>query len=212
MLKSCEGHEGGDPVAYFRCSNCGFCHAPDMCNKPPEWFREHIYNADYDKFDPEYHGQRADRQATHLIRSHSYARKRIRHLDFGSGDGRLTERMIKAGFDSTAYDPFVHEDAPEGVFNLITCFEVFEHVPAPQVLMKSLSSYLAPEGLIMASTVVSDGEDIGKWWYASPRNGHISLYSGKSLCELALQHKLDAEINVGGAHYFYRKLPDWAIG
>lgn len=212
MLKSCEGHDGGDPVGYFVCADCGFCHAPEMCNKPPEWFAEHIYNDDYVKFDPEYKGERAARQARNLIYSYSWARKDIRHLDFGSGDGQLTQRMIKAGFTSEAYDPFVHVEAPAGLFNLITCFEVFEHVPDPQRLMRHLASYLAPEGLILASTNVSDGEDIATWWYASPRNGHISLYSKRSLELLAKQHSLEAIVDRNGGHYFYRNLPSWAVG
>lgn len=211
MKKSCEGHTGGDPVAYFLCRDCGFCHAPEMCNKPPEWFAEHIYNAEYVQFDPEYTGERAARQARNVIYSYSWAKKQIRHLDFGSGDGQLTERLIKAGFDSTAYDPFVHLEAPAGRFNLITSFEVFEHVPDPQRLMRHLVSYLAPEGLILASTCLSDGHDIADWWYASPRNGHISLYSRKSLEELAEQVGLKHMITNEGTHYFYRTLPAWAV-
>jgi len=183
-----------------------------MCNKPPEWFREHIYNDDYILFDPEYKGERADRQAKNLIYSYSFARKKIRHLDFGSGDGRLTEKLLKAGFDSTAYDPFVHFEAPAGKFNLITVFEVFEHVPDPQRLMRHLASYLDDEGLILASTNVSDGQDIGGWWYAAPRNGHISLFSRKSLKTLAVQHGLEPLIDGNGGHYFYRSLPEWATG
>ncbi len=212
MQKSCEGNGGGDLVAYFLCASCGFCHAPEMCNKPPEWFREHIYNDDYILFDPEYSGERANRQARNLIYSYSFARKRIRHLDFGSGDGRLTEKLLKAGFDSTAYDPFVHTELPSGKFNLITSFEVFEHVPGPQELMRGVASFLDDEGLILASTNISDGEDIGRWWYAAPRNGHISLFSRKSLTILAEKHGLESLIDANGAHYFYRSLPDWAVG
>lgn len=212
FLKSCEGDGEGDPVAYFLCADCGFCHAPFICDKPPEWFRENIYNADYKLFDPEYGGVRAQRQAQNMTYSYSWARRDIRHLDFGGGDGLMAERTRKKGFDSTSYDPFTSDEKPTGTFNLITCFEVFEHVPGPNELMRQLTEYLAPEGLILASTNLSDGQDISRWWYAAPRNGHISLFSRKSLAILAEKHGLNSLIDVNGGHYFYRELPYWAVG
>ena len=161
--------------------------------------------------DGEGDGARAERQAKNIIYAYSWARKQIRHLDYGSGDGQLTQRLLKAGFDSTDYDPFIHSDAPTGKFNLITCFEVLEHAPDPQRVMRELASYLAPEGILIASTMLSDGNDISDWWYAAPRNGHISLYSGKSLGELAVMNSLCARINSEGTHSFFRKLPVWAV-
>lgn len=210
--KSCAGYESsGELIAYLTCRECGFSWAPDLCAKGPAWFAEHIYNADYEKHDPEYNGERSVRQAQNIKYAYSFARKQIRHLDFGCGQGHLTQHLTKAGFDSKAYDPFIHTTAPAGQFNLITCFEVFEHVPDPQRLMRHLASYLAPEGLIVASTQLSDGQgSLRDWWYASPRNGHISLYSGRSLGELAVQHKLQARISSEGTHSFFRKMPAWA--
>lgn len=209
--QSCETEgKGKDLVAYYTCQKCGFSWAPDLCNKPPEWFAEHIYNADYHLYDPEYNGARAERQAKNIIYAYSFARKQIRHLDYGSGDGQLTKRLLAAGFDSTAYDPFVHSEKPEGVFNLVTSFEVLEHTTNPQQTMNDLASYLAPVGMIVASTMLSDGNDLGKWWYAAPRNGHISLYSGQSLGELAVINGLCARISSEGTHSFFRTLPSWA--
>lgn len=212
FAKSCqEDIDLGAPVAYHRCGSCGYTWAPDLCQLPAKWFAEHIYNEGYKAHDPEYGGARADRQAQNIIYAYSFARKQIRHLDYGSGEGQLTERLAKAGFDSTAYDPFIHFEAPAGQFNLITCFEVIEHAPDPQRLMRHLASYLAPEGIIIASTCLSDHEDIGKWWYAAPRNGHISLFSGQALGLLAMQHGLQARICSEGTHSFFRKIPAWAM-
>lgn len=210
--KSCEADEAtGSPITYFTCRDCRFSWAPWLCAKDPAWFAEHIYNADYHKFDPEYDGQRAARQAQNIIYAYNWARKQIRHLDFGSGGGQLTERLTKAGFDSTAYDPFVHLEAPAGRFNLITCFEVLEHVPDPDRLMRHLASYLDDTGVLIASTLLTDGQgNLRDWWYAAPRNGHIALYSGQALGQLAVKHGLQARISSEGTHSFFRKMPDWA--
>lgn len=211
--RSCEGSGEGAPVSYWQCSDCEYCFAPDLCSQSPEWFSEHIYNADYILYDPEYDGIRSDKNAQNLIFSFSWVKNQIRHLDYGSGDGRLTKRMVRAGFDSSAYDPFNQADAPKGTFNLITAYEVFEHAADPQKLMRDLSSYLDDGGAIIASTLLSDGKDIAEWWYAAPRNGHVSLFSRKSLGTLALQHGLRAWISTEGVHLFAKRiLPAWIDG
>lgn len=209
--KSCEtDSDSGDPVEYLTCVDCGYAWAPELCAKPASWFAEHIYNADYGKFDPEYDGTRAARQAQNIKFAYSFARARIRHLDFGSGEGLLTAKLKQAGFDSTSYDPFVHLEAPAGKFNLITCFEVFEHAPDPQRLFRHLASYLDDTGILIASTQLVSAGSLRHWWYASPRNGHISLFSAKSLCILATQHGLQARVNSEGTHSFFRQIPEWA--
>jgi len=209
--KSCEGlGTGGEMIDYWACEECGFTWSPELCAKDPAWFAEHIYNSDYIKFDPEYGGERAARQAKNLIFAYHWARKKIRHLDYGSGDGLLTKKLAKAGFDSTPYDPFVHTEVPVGKFNLITCFEVLEHVPDPGRLMADLAGYLDDEGVLITSTLLRDKDvPLDQWWYAAPRNGHISLYSGTSLGKLAVANGLQACISTVGTHTFHRKLPTW---
>ena len=185
-----------------------------MAARDKGWFLEHIYNDEYVKVDPEYVKDRPERQSKNLIYRYSYARKAIRHLDYGAGNGELVRRMAAAGFDSTPYDPFSHASRPEGVFNLISCFEVFEHVPDPQALMADLASLLSPQGVLLFSTLTSDGAiSQGKpldWWYAAPRNGHISLFSRESLARLAKQHGLHYQITQQGTHAFWKELPPWA--
>lgn len=212
FMKSCEeGSMDGERIDYVRCVDCGHVHAPSMCDKPPEWFSEHIYNADYVKFDPEYMGIRAERQAKNLVYAFSWARKRIQHLDYGGGDGRLSVMMASKGFDSATYDPFVDDSMVMGSFNLITAFEVLEHVPDPHGAMATIASMLDDDGMLIASTELNDHHDIGTWWYAAPRNGHISLFSTESLGRLALKHGLQARIASNGTHMFFRNLPDWFL-
>lgn len=55
--------------------------------------------------------------------------------------------------------------------------------------MSDLLLLLDQEGIVLLSTPLSNnhikpGERI-TWWYASPRNGHTSLFSRDSFCHLA---------------------------
>ncbi|APV52292.1 hypothetical protein BWI17_04755 [Betaproteobacteria bacterium GR16-43] len=205
------------PVAYFRCGDCGFTFAPELCAWTLEEFEARIYNADYALVDPDYLDLRPRANAASLVPMLGERGRAIRHLDFGGGNGLLSRLLREAGWQSTSYDPFVDRDvslATLGRFDLITAFEVFEHVPDVQQLMASVASLLAPDGVVLFSTMASDGHlHAGQridWWYAAPRNGHISLYSRKSLDILAEQQGLKFGSFNEGFHAYFRTIPAWA--
>lgn len=141
----------------------------------------------------------------------------IRHLDYGGGNGRMTEMLHGYGWHSETYDPFPENNVSVsdlGRFNLITAFEVFEHVPDPNKLMDDLKGLMDEDCMVIFSTLVSDGHFKNSeqldWWYASPRNGHISLYSKVSLAVLAEKNELRfASVN-DNLHCFWNRLPSWA--
>src|SRR5262249_42152165 len=127
-----------------------------------------------------------------IERLYGVEKSRLRHLDYGGGTGLLSKLLREQGWNSVSFDPFFDRGAkPEslGRFNFITPLEVFDHVPGVRRLMADLAALLAEDGLIFFSTLLTDGHIApGKpleWWYAGPRNGHISLYSKKSLATLA---------------------------
>lgn len=207
----------GWTVAYVLCAQCGFCYAPELWAWSPAQFREHIYNDGYIQVDPDYAGVRPKANAANLTRLFGDHANAIRHLDFGGGDGLLAAQLRQAGWDSSSYDPFVDlEVAPGelGKFDLITAFEVFEHVPDVDALMTAMLALLAPGGVILFSTMVSDGQ-IGQgqpldWWYAAPRNGHISLFSRRSLGVLGARYGLHMMSFSPGFHLYTTGLPQWA--
>jgi 2-polyprenyl-3-methyl-5-hydroxy-6-metoxy-1,4-benzoquinol methylase len=101
-----------------------------------------------------------------------------------------------------------------GKFDLITAFEVFEHVPDVDMLMSDLRALLAPGGIVLFSTLLSDGQILQNrrldWWYASPRNGHISLFSRASLVLLAKRHGYTYGDMNYLFHFLWTTIPDWA--
>ena len=224
--KSCEENNGfflptsGIGIEYALCDACGFCFAPEMYQWSPQRFKSDVYNDAYEDVDPDYMGARAIDSAAFITQFLGHSRCAIRHLDYGGGDGFLSQLLTDEGWTTShSWDPFVCDPSAlpaSGTCDLITAFEVFEHVPDLQGLMHELSSLLATPGLILLTTVLSDGH-IGRgkpldWWYAAPRNGHISLFSERSLALLAAQYDLQLGSLTPGIHMMWKNVPDWARG
>jgi SAM-dependent methyltransferase len=221
--KSCEEASGkffnlsGIPIYYALCNYCGFCFAPDIVQWKLETFEEMIYNDEYVLVDPEYMEHRPRANAQTLISMFKDRAHSIKHLDYGGGSGFLSSLLVESHWQSISYDPFVdkHKDMAElEKADLITAFEVFEHVPDPKQMMSTLCSLLAPGGMILFSTLLSDNyiapNERLSWWYASPRNGHISLFSKNSLTHLASEYSLHFASFSNKLHLFFTTVPAWA--
>jgi SAM-dependent methyltransferase len=221
--KSCEEVRGnflrltGIPVYYLLCGNCSFCFAPEFSGWTLPEFEEKIYNSEYHLVDPDYIDVRPRANATSIMALFKESSHPITHLDYGGGSGVLASILKESNFDSVSYDPFVDRQVDIeqlGKFDLITAFEVFEHVPDVQQLMANLQTLLSPDGIVLFSTLLSDGNiqpnQRINWWYASPRNGHISLFSKKSLTVLAHHHGFNFGSFSVGFHVFFTNVPPWA--
>jgi SAM-dependent methyltransferase len=221
--KSCEEARGyylplsGVPIYYFLCSQCQFCFTPEIYKWSTKDFEKKIYNSDYIKVDPDYLDARPRNNAQVLIDLLNNKSANIKHLDYGGGSGQLSNLLKKSGWQSTSYDPFVDKNLKLnrlGTFDLITAFEVFEHVPNVKQLIADLSSLLVEDGVVLFSTLLSDTHiETQKriiWWYASPRNGHISIFSQKSLQVLCTSEKFQLGSFSTGFHAIWREIPHWA--
>lgn len=221
--KSCEEPRGkflplsGIPIYYYLCESCRFCFAPEFSKWRIEDFENNIYNDEYATVDPDYEEDRPRANAELLTRLFADHASRVRHLDYGGGNGLLSELLVDAGWKSSSYDPFVNRGVKIddlGKFELISAFEVFEHVPDPIQLMADVASLLKQDGVAIFSTLLSDGNIVPdqrlNWWYASPRNGHVSLFSAKSLSILGAKKGLRLTSISNGLHAYFRGAPDWA--
>lgn len=221
--KNCEEAKGkflkpsGIAVNYSLCPQCGFCFAPELMAWPIEEFAARIYNENYVQVDPEYVQIRPEGNARNLIAMFGDRLKNFKHLDYGGGSGVLANKLRQENWQSTSYDPFVDRDTKIedlGKFDLITAYEVFEHVPDVHKLMANLHTLLAPNGLILFSTLLSDSDIQPNkpltWWYAAPRNGHISLFSRDSLGMLGHNSGFKFGSFSRGMHLFFTEIPGWA--
>jgi 2-polyprenyl-6-hydroxyphenyl methylase/3-demethylubiquinone-9 3-methyltransferase len=182
------GQVRGLPIPYYRCTGCDFGFTPVMDDWTPADFAAHVYNDEYALFDPNYATVRPHKTVKGV--TDIFGHRDIRILDYGSGNGLTAGLLREAGYrEVVAWDPFhgSAKAAPEGRFDLVLCIEVAEHHPRPLELFAMLASMVTDGGAVLLST--QDYAEVkGRWvdhWYTAPRNGHISLYSQRTLRLLA---------------------------
>jgi len=123
---------------------------------------------------------------------------RAKVLDFGAGSGLLVRLLRDQGFDARGYDRYtetalcrdfrVVDTELENVrADLLTAFEVFEHLVDPLDTLRQLTSRLAPGGMVLLRTCLYDTTRHDENWpYLSPEHGqHINFFSSEGLRRLA---------------------------
>lgn len=177
----------GKAILYYRCESCEFLFTPDFDAWSEDDFAREIYNADYVKVDPDFVSVRPLEYAASMAARLAPRKGKIRLLDYGGGQAVFTRRMRELGFDAASHDPYFRSEFEPKLgekFELIHCREVIEHSPDPRSFALDVLRFLQPEGVIYLSTVLQPPDILAQgvgWWYAGPRNGHISLFSRQSL-------------------------------
>lgn len=203
-------------VFYRRCGGCGFLFTDAFDDWTEADFKTHIYNDGYLAVDPDYVEvrPRANAQAVQQLFGNGSTKPRV--LDYGGGNDVLCAALRAAGFPSAVtYDPFVpaYARAPEGQFDLVTCFETLEHMPDPMAGIRAIVKHLADPGLVLFSTLLQpqDFHASGlKWWYVGPRNGHVSMFSRDALIKAFAQHGFRTGSFSDNLHVAFRTLPEFA--
>jgi SAM-dependent methyltransferase len=218
--KSCLEAQGkllslsGTPIYYRRCRECAFVFTEAFDDWSPEAFLEHIYNNEYAFVDPDYVEARPMNNAKIIAQTFRASREALSILDYGGGNGLLARALAAEGFHATTYDPLTAYSAhPQGPFDLITCFEVMEHLPFPDRTVADISRLLAEEGVLLFSTLTQPAnfDELGlRWWYVGPRNGHVSIYSRRSLAVLFEKSGMGLVSISDLVHMAFRKLPAFA--
>jgi 2-polyprenyl-6-hydroxyphenyl methylase/3-demethylubiquinone-9 3-methyltransferase len=220
--KSCEDRRQspdsalGLPIEYRRCGSCGFVFTLAFDRFSPQDFHTYIYNDEYVRADPDFVEVRPRSNADLITELFRPSSRKLRLLDYGGGNGLLARLLRERGWAAASYDPFYpeHGRRPAARFQIVSCFEVLEHSPTPFDTLRDLRWFMDDGGLILFSTLLqpADFERQGLgWWYAAPRNGHVSLYSRAAMNALMRKAGLSwTSFNENLHLAFRRRLPAFA--
>jgi glycosyltransferase involved in cell wall biosynthesis len=179
-------------VNYFQCLHCSFVQTEE-----PYWLGEAYSNIITKSdiglvFRNHYCSQKAS-QIIFNIFDHE-----AKFLDYGGGYGLFVSMMRDLGFDFYWFDKFCNnlfaqdfEIEKNNYYELVTAFEVFEHFVNP---IEEIENILRFSKNILFSTEIlpTDNPKPNEWWYYVPEEGqHISIYTFKSLSEIADKYNLN---------------------
>lgn len=189
---------------YFRCPACGLVRTED-----PNWLDE-AYSQPITALDIGLLGR-----CLHLAKVTEAAVRSMpgtsRCLDWAGGYGVLTRLLRDRGLDFRHHDPHTRnlfatdlEGDPSGSWDLITLYEVFEHLTDPLSDLKPLSES-APVLLFTTELLPEPTPRLDSWWYYTPETGqHVTFYTSNALSALASRLGMSFVSDGKSFHAFYR--------
>lgn len=194
------------PVVYRKCNRCSLIFTDFGDTFTAEEWATYVYNQDYIVVDPEYLNARPVHNAREISALLPGTKRVVLGLDYGGGNGKTSALLRAEGWQFDSYDPYgAMELSPErlGRYNFCSAIEVFEHLTDPVATLGKVLSMTGTDKLLILIGTSTHDEHVSDrsrlaWWYAAPRNGHISLYSLHSLHLLAERFGLTYCSGAGG--------------
>jgi hypothetical protein len=177
-------------VRYWRC---GSCHC--LQTDPPHWLAE-SYKTVHSAGDTGMVARTWQMaQATSLLLRLAGVAPATQCIDWGGGNGLFSRMMRDQNYnyanDDKYAEPFYCAGFTRQVLGIATCdvvtsFEVFEHLPNPGAELGEILS-LDPKIWIFSTQLYAAQDQ--NWKYLSPRNGrHVFFYSEDGLHSFARKH------------------------
>lgn len=193
-------------VEYLRCQRCGLIFLPR-----PHWLEE-AYASPIARADTGL--LRRCRKLSHLTTAviRSEGLRQGTFLDWAGGYGTLTQLMRDRGYDYWHHDDYTSAifardfvDDASGQYDLVTAFEVVEHLADP---VHELAAISRRTDLLLCSTLLLPEPPplIDEWWYYGVEAGqHVTFHTLESLQVLAT--RLDYRLASNGRdwHLFHRQ-------
>jgi ubiquinone/menaquinone biosynthesis C-methylase UbiE len=200
--------KAGEP--FVRCDGCGLI----MINPRPVFTQVlETYDQDYSKKYAKKIDTKRRRAKKFISRIRSFV-KSGRWLDVGCSAGFIVEAAQNAGFEAHGVDVeawgvdyakkelklqhvrqgFLDQQGyPDAHFDVVTVYEVIEHVPDLNAFVAELARILKPGGVLEIRT-----PDVGHWrtpkplqnWEAVKPSEHLYYFSRATLQQLLLKHRL----------------------
>ena len=133
-------------------------------------------------------------------------------LDYGGGEGLFVRLMRDRGFDFYWSDKYATNAYAKGFeatsdrsYELVTGFEMFEHLPNPKETVAEMLT-LSDSILFSTELLPKSNPRPDEWWYYAPFGGqHITIYSIQSLRILAEMFDCRLATNNKSLHLLTRK-------
>lgn len=197
-------------VKYFQCENCNFIQTEKVF-----WLNE-AYSSAITNLDLGYVTRNIRfTQIVKQLLKYCYSYK-PKYLDYGGGYGLFVRLMRDCGFDFKIYDEYCDNIFAKGFeinldknqnFELITMFEVAEHLENPIEIFEKLLNHSS--NILFSTEIIPKNKTItsvNDWWYFIPSTGqHISLFSENSLKSLAIKFNLNYYGSRTGLHLFTKR-------
>ena len=176
---------GKYPVGYFICSDCG-----SVETEPPYWLEE-AYAVDVLAEDTEYLSRNVlTAQYTHFLLEFLQIPRSAAVLDFGGGLGLNARLLREQGRNAYCYDtyttsPFADVRWPEDGTKpeVVTAFEVFEHLPNPAQDLVKIFEWQPAHVYVRTWRYSGQGPD---WEYFAPDHGeHVFFYTDAAMEKIA---------------------------
>ncbi|OGT54552.1 MAG: hypothetical protein A3E01_08885 [Gammaproteobacteria bacterium RIFCSPHIGHO2_12_FULL_63_22] len=175
---------------FFYCETCGFLQTAE-----PHWldeaYEDAVVAADTGVL------QRNQSLATmSAILLYALFPSRSKFLDYAGGYGLFVRLMRDVGFDFYWSDKYCEnvfaqgfESKPGETFELVTTFEVLEHVSDPLEFIRDVLAKSSATSLLFSTELFSGRPpDPNQWWYYCFEAGqHISFFQRRTLEALAAQ-------------------------
>jgi hypothetical protein len=195
-------------AAYYRCSTCGFVQTEE-----PYWLEE-AYSSAITGSDLGLVRRNSRLATITRVLLTVFFDTQGRFLDFAGGYGLFVRMMRDNGFDFMWYDRFCTNLFARGFaadldnggnYDLVTAFEVFEHLVDPVSGLEELLKH-SKNILFTTDLLPEPAPKPEEWWYYGLEHGqHVSFYTGKSLKLLAARKGLNFYSNGATVHLITEK-------
>jgi len=180
-------------VSYYRCDNCFFIQTEE-----PYWLDEAYGMGAISALDVGIMSRNLLLvNKTEKILGKIFSEfKDFSGVDYGGGHGIFVRMIRDLGFNFYRQDLYAENiyaryfDVKDlllgNKFNVLTAFEVFEHLPDPIEEIKKMFCY---SDILLISTELQPSDDLlelEKWWYIASETGqHVSFYNKITFQEIA---------------------------
>jgi hypothetical protein len=195
-------------VTYFKCRNCGFVQTEE-----PYWLEEaHSRAINLNDVGLVDRNIRLARTSQAVISM--FFKPTAKFIDYGGGYGLFVRLMRDVGYDFYRHDKYCENlfaqyfeaDLDEGSeYELLTAFEVFEHLAKPLEGVEQMLSF-SKNILFTTEILPAHNPKPGEWWYYIPDYGqHVSFFTVQSLLALAGKFSLNFYTNGTSVHLLSTK-------